>query len=177
MDRILIVIIFTLVISCSGKEEAKNREQLPKTDSNASPVNSQITHRTDTLTNVEKSFLTQIAKESASLIISNQVERFFSEKDSIPLVTRLVFPQEFLVEKGYVYLEIEFYGKISDVNVSYRYSLGRADTGFGSVNGDGINNYLHTHKGCGVTACITQVCQNGKKIFEKEEQVSFPLPD
>jgi len=123
----------------------------------------------DSLTTEEKLFLNKIVSENESLIISNQVERFFEGSDSLPTVNRLVFPKHLLIDKGYVYLELEFYGDINDANISYRFSLGQADTGYGSVSGNDTSDYVHTYKGCGVTACITAVYSNGKKILENEE--------
>ena len=155
MGRISFLIVLFIATACN--ESAVNQ---PKIGSN---------FKLDSLTIEEKSFLDKIASQNESLIISNQVERYFAGSDSLPAANKLVFPKHFLIDKGYVYLELEFYGEITDVNISYRYSLGQADTGYGSVSGNDTSDYVHTFKGCGVTACITQVYNNGKKILEKED--------
>lgn len=125
--------------------------------------------KVDSLSPEEHSFLKQLLNENESLIVSSQVERVFSGNNSIPLVNKLVFSKELLGDKGYVYLEIQFLGKISDISLTYKYSRGTADTGYGSVSGRGLSDYIHSRKSCGVTTCITQVFNNGKKIFEKED--------
>jgi hypothetical protein len=125
----------------------------------------------DTLSVEEKSFLTKVSNENEFIIVSNQVERYFAENDSIPQISKLIFPRDSLIEKGYVYFNLKFYGKIADVNIKYDYSMGQAAVGFGTLVGNNMNNYLHVFETCGITNCLIQVYQNGKKVFEKNDDL------
>jgi hypothetical protein len=166
MNRIFTLLCFFTLPGC---KQAASPSQETGPVKNNSATTARMQTKLDSLSTAEKKFLLQLAKENESLIVSDQVERYFIGSDSIPVVNKLVFPSHILIDKGYVYLELEFYGDINDVNISYRYSLGQADTGYGSVSGNDTGDYVHTYKGCGVTACITSVYSNGKKILEKEE--------
>ena len=166
MKGVFSILVLVLTISCNqgGTDNVSGKEEAPDDKISKGAIS-----RIDSLSFEETTFLNKLVQENESLTISNQVERFFEGSDSIPTVNKLVFPKHILIDKGYVYLELEFYGNINDANISYRFSLGQADTGYGSVSGNDTSDYVHTHKSCGVTACITQVFNNGKKIFEKEE--------
>ena len=141
MKGIFSSLILMLIISCNqrGPENVVNKSSSPTVGTSKGTIS-----RIDLLSAEEPSFLDKLLKENESLIISNQVERFYAATDSIPILNKLVFSKDTLIDKGYVYLELEFYGSISDVNISYRYSRGTADTGYGNVTGNNTNDYLHT---------------------------------
>jgi hypothetical protein len=130
-------------------------------------INDSIIHKDDILNSYEKEFITKLLHENEFLILSERVRRYYFTKDSSLVLNELVFKKEYLLEKGYTSFEMRFYGKISEPNLYYSYSLGQASYGFGSVIGSDTINYLHSLKSCGISACITQLFENGKKIVEK----------
>jgi hypothetical protein len=121
----------------------------------------------DTLTTQEKAILNHFAVENEFLVFSNQVERLFIPGNDKPLMSRLLIPQNLLIEKGYLFYEFKSYGKFTDVNISYAYNMGQASNGFGSIIGTDTSNYIHSFQSCGVSKCVTRVFQNGKLILDK----------
>lgn len=171
-----------ICISCNSKQQ--KYDNITKKDSNATIIDSQrvqsnsnitelkeneLFYKEDTITFAEKKFLNKISSENEFIGLSNKVRRFFLIKDSSLFANEMLFTNEYIQNKGYVYLNLKFYGKISEPNIYYTYSLGQTSYGFGSVIGNDTSNYLHSLKSCGITNCIIQVYQNGRKIFDKTE--------
>jgi hypothetical protein len=136
----------------------------------STPPSASQWHNTDTLTSGEKSFLARLAKESDVIVWATQVERYY-KADSTLLYSKLLFPDGFLQEKGYVYFELGGAGKLTDAHITYNFSQGQANQGYGSVTGEDSSLYIHSVKGCGVTACIVQLFENGKKVYEKWKDI------
>lgn len=126
-------------------------------------------YKIDTLSDEESKFLQGLTKENEFIIVSKLVKRYYSEDNKTLLFSKLFFSKDFLKEKGYVFFDLSFYGKISDVAISYTYNMGQASYGVGSIIGIDLKNYTHTIRSCGTTTCITQVYQNGEKVFEKDQ--------
>lgn len=171
MNKFYQITLLVLCFSCNGRDATSRSikgDSTIKLNENKKDTLSKESRKNiveDTVTTEEMAVLETISHENEFLILSKNVERYYSPDHTL-IFSRLSFSKERLIEKGYVFYELKFYGSISDMNINYRYSLGQASYGYGSITGNDPKNYLHTLKSCGVTACVTQVFQNGKKIFE-----------
>ena len=177
MYKIYSIILWALCVSCGRYPDAAKEDPKPGLNKNGDSLskNQRIGETSnsfllkDTLNKEETNILEALSRENEFIILSKNVERYYSSGDNSVITTRLIFTKEGLLEKGYVYYDFEFFGKITDMNINYRYSLGQGSYGYGSIVGNDLKDYVHTLKSCGVTACITQVFQNGKKIFENSK--------
>jgi hypothetical protein len=128
MKKMLFSLLLLVFFCCNNQKDQKTSS--PASDSSSAELKNknQKNHffKEDTLTTEEKIFLKKISGENEFIMLSNKVERFFSENDSIPRINKLIFRKDSLIEKGYVYFNLNFYGKISDVDIKYNYSLGQA---------------------------------------------------
>jgi hypothetical protein len=170
MKKILFSFFGLIFLCCNNQDAQKNNPD--KNDSiqmKQLTVKNSLILREDTLTDEERLFLNKISHENEFLILSNRVQRYFSVNDSSLTISKLLFSKELLDSKGYVFLELKFYGNISEPNIYYTYSLGQAAYGFGSIVGRDTSDYVHILKSCGLTTCITQSFKDGTKIFEKSE--------
>jgi len=166
MLRSFEVIFLLFLFGCNTHTAEQN--VMPK-DANVDAAEDKPIIKIEKLTDKEIKFLNRLAAENPFVIIPDSVERYYGRKrDTVAVFNRLILPEDSLLKKGYVYYDLEFYGNIDDVNITYKFSMGQAAQGFGSVSGDDTEDYLHTYKSCGVTSCFTSVYRNGQKIFDKE---------
>lgn len=185
MNKLFLYYIVLFSLSCSdsnlvNKEDkinsidsstliSKNEERAYNQTQNSSkalPLNTTV----DTLSTIESNFMSLILKENELILITKEVERTFSESGKL-ISSKMIFPKKILTDGGYINMEVLIYGNISDrVRINYSYNMGQASYGYGSVVGDDVNNYLHTIKSCGISNCVTQVFDTGKKIFEKSNE-------
>ena len=163
MLRFFGIILLFFVFGCNTNTAERNAVS---GDSNFDATDPII--KIERLTDKEINFLNRLAVENPFMIIPDSVERYFVHKTDAAAYNRLILPNDSLLKKGYVYYDLKFCGDIDDVNITYKFSMGQAAQGFGSVSGDDTEDYLHTYKSCGVTSCFTSVYRNGQKIFDKE---------
>jgi len=119
----------------------------------------------DSLTAAELGFLKTLRKENDNIIWINGVDRYLDSSGNIVL-SRLVIPRQLLSDSGFVYFSLDAIGFLTDVKITYSYSRGQADYGNGSVIGDTPDHYIHTFKGCGVTACSETLYKDGVKDLD-----------
>jgi hypothetical protein len=166
MLRFFGVFFLLFLFGCNIKTEEQNAVSR---NSNVDAEEDKPIIKIERLTNKEIKFLNRLVAENPFVIIQDSMERYYGRKrDTVAVFNRLILPEDSLLKKGYVYYDLEFYGDIDDVNITYKFSMGQTAQGFGSVSGDDIEDYLHTYKSCGVTSCFTSVYRNGQKIFDKE---------
>jgi predicted secreted protein len=128
-------------------------------------VPAEYSRRLDTLTPGEVGFLKKLAWQNKSLIWAKQVERLL-DKDSSIILSKLIFPANFLADSGYRYFELSGRGLLTHADITYFFDRGQGYTGYGSVIGDDTAHFTHTIRGCGVTACVTEVYNADKNIAE-----------
>jgi hypothetical protein len=126
----------------------------------------------DTLNLQEANFLKEISQQNGFLLLSNKVKRYYDKNDKNPIANVIVYSNDSLIKNGYVEMELEFMGNISTPQVYYTYNLGQASTGYGSVVGLQLDDYLHSFKSCGITNCIISVFNNRKQIIEQTADAS-----
>lgn len=131
--------------------------------------NTNVTRKLDKLNSDETRFLEKISEQNEFILLSADAERILSEDREL-LLTRVLVSAEHYKSKGYLAYELRFVGEISNVDLSYTYSLGKGAYGFGSVVGFDTNNFVHTLTSCGVTSCILRVYQRDALVLEKASE-------
>jgi len=101
MKKNIILLCYLFAFGCAQNNHAP-APPTPVAAPSSPPPASQW-HKTDTLTSGEKSFLARLSKESDVIVWATHVERYY-KADSTLLYSKLLFPDGFLQEKGYVYL-------------------------------------------------------------------------
>ena len=122
------------------------------------------------LTMEEKKIFQTITKVYPSFHYSDRVRRYYrlhsETKQKIPLLVELILPKE----NGFYFDEYLSYSVTFDPythTVTYSYDAGTASRGNGTIFVT-PRAVIKVERGCGVTACITQVLRNGKQLLEEE---------
>lgn len=122
------------------------------------------------LTMEEKKIFQTITKVYPSFHYSDRVRRYYrlhsETKQKIPILVELILPKE----NGFYFDEYISYSVTFDPythTVTYSYDAGTASRGNGTIFVT-PRAVIKVERGCGVTACITQVHRNGKQLHEEE---------
>lgn len=176
---LLLTMLFS--VNCHQKVNRKNVAGEPDSDTDhialvskdnvflkASIDTEKSFERNDTASQLENAVLTLIENENEFILPSKNLRRVYSSKNKL-LYSYLVYSNHELDSAGYVDFQLQIHGNIQDqIDISYTYNIGQASHGFGYVMGEDSTNLLHTLKSCGISACVIQVFESKKKIFEKE---------
>lgn len=122
------------------------------------------------LTMEEKKIFQRIIKAYPSFHYSDQVRRYYrlhpETKQKIPILVELILPKK----NGFYFDEYLSYSVTLEPythTVTYSYDAGTASRGNGTIFVT-PRSVIKVVRGCGVTACITQVFRNGKQLHEEE---------
>lgn len=122
------------------------------------------------LTAEERKVFQNISKIYPSFHYSDQVRRYYrlhsETKQRIPILVELILPKK----NGFYFDEYISYSVTFDPythTVTYSYDAGTASRGNGTIFVT-PRAVIKVERGCGVTACITQVLRNGKQLHEEE---------
>jgi hypothetical protein len=126
------------------------------------------------LTSAEYTFLSSIGnKDYGKLVLSKDVKRYYKlingNKEYIQ--SELIYKKDEygLIDGGYIYYNLLFIGDLSEISISYSYSLGRAASAYGSVIKTN-DTMIQTEIGWGTSALTTIVLKNNRKIFEETKE-------
>lgn len=167
---IKVLFFLTVLAGCrqGGSPEPSTAGPSAGRDPTMQQMPAEYSRKLDTLTVGETTFLERLAEQDPSLIWTKQVERVFG-KDSSIVLSKLVFPENFLTDSGYRSFELSGKGLLTNADITYFFDRGQADMGYGSVIGYDTAHFTHTFRGCGLTNCITVVYDRDKKISEVKE--------
>ena len=122
------------------------------------------------LTDDEAKLFNRIAKVDPTFHHSNRARRYYrihpETKEKLPILVELVLP----TKNGIYFDEYLTYTVTLDPRtsvVSYTYDAGTANRGKGTILVT-PHTVIKVQRGCGVTACITQIFRNGEAIREEE---------
>ena len=132
-----------------------------------------ISTETGTLTTAELTLLSKFSNEKQphGFPLSKKVKRYYqtdAKKQKRLTRTELIFDKTQLqTDKAvYVFAEVYFSGDAANLSLYYAFSEGSANTVTGSVITMGENS-LQSEIGCGTSACVQTVLQNGKVVYSK----------
>jgi len=175
MNKSYLVSFFMYAIL--GCAETPNKLNVPAADTptkmyknsadNEMIVRNHYFHKQDSLTADEKRFLKQLNKENESIIWTDHVERYYDSSSNI-IFSRLVFPDGFLSDSGYISFKLDAIGLLTNAQITYSFNRGQGAYGYGSIGGVSPGNYIHCYKSCGISSCFELMYKDGVKVFERE---------
>lgn len=121
------------------------------------------------LTTDEAALFKRISKVYPEFHYSDKVLRhyrfYFETWTKVPFLVEHVFPRDGLLFDRYISYSVTFEPYTSIV--SYSFDAGTAHRGEGSIFVTPLA-VIKIERGCGVTACITQILRNGKPLLEEK---------